>query len=292
MTIKDFSKLCNCTTQTLRYYDHVNLLKPARVDDWTGYRYYSEEQALLYVKIKNFQEADFTIEEIKKLLDKDDDEVYAAFDRKIAEREQQLRTIRQIQQSYRNEMNAMKNTIEQFIEKMNMDAKQYDPAQEFGINEEYHQKLLERFDKMMREASYIKEVSHDKEADGLDNANPVFEYKRVQYEDTDEDLERDTEEEEYLSPLEDPDYTIVAQYHDWNYIKEIKDNFAGLEENTEYNFYLEVTPDKECSVIFCFIIQMLVQDMNAGRNVVMPSCNMTASKDNKNHLYILKMVKK
>ena len=171
MTIKDFSKLCNCTTQTLRYYDHVNLLKPARVDDWTGYRYYSEEQALLYVKIKNFQEADFTIEEIKKLLDKDDDEVYAAFDRKIAEREQQLRTIRQIQQSYRNEMNAMKNTIEQFIEKMNMDAKQYDPAQEFGINEEYHQKLLERFDKMMREASYIKEVSHDKEADGLDNAN-------------------------------------------------------------------------------------------------------------------------
>lgn len=73
--------------------------------------------------------------------------MYAAFDRKIAEREQQLRTIRQIQQSYRNEMNAMKNTIEQFIEKMKMDAKQYDPAQEFGINEEYHQKLLERFDK-------------------------------------------------------------------------------------------------------------------------------------------------
>ncbi len=210
MTIKDFSKLCNCTTQTLRYYDHVNLLKPARVDDWTGYRYYSEEQALLYVKIKNFQEADFTIEEIKKLLDKDDDEVYTAFDRKIAEREQQLRTIRQIQQSYRNEMNAMKNTIEQFIEKMNMDAKQYDPAQEFGINEEYHQKLLERFDKMMREASYIKEVSHDKEADGLNNANLVFECKRGQDEDTDEDLERDTEEEEYLSPLEDPDYTIVA----------------------------------------------------------------------------------
>lgn len=286
MTIKDFSKLCNCTTQTLRYYDHVNLLKPARVDDWTGYRYYSEEQALLYVKIKNFQEADFTIEEIKKLLDRDDDEVYAAFDRKIAEREQQLRTMRQIQQSYRNEMNAMKNTIEQFIEKMNMDAKQYDPTQEFGIDKEYHRELLERFDRMMREASYVKEVH------GGDNANPVFEYKRAQDEDTDEDLERDTEEEEYLSPLDDPDYIIAAQYHDWNYIKEIKDNFPGLEENTEYNFYLEVTPDKECSVIFCFIIQMLVQDMNAGRNVIMPSCNMTASKDNKNHLYILKMVKK
>ena len=80
MTIKEFSKLCNCTTQTLRYYDHVYLLKPAKVDDWTGYRYYSEEQALLYVKIKSFQEADFTIEEIKSLLDKGDGQIYAAFE--------------------------------------------------------------------------------------------------------------------------------------------------------------------------------------------------------------------
>ena len=93
MTIKEFSKLCNCTTQTLRYYDHVNLLKPAKVDDWTGYRYYSEEQALLYVKIKSFQEADFTIEEIKSLLDKDDGQIYAAFEEKIAAQEEKLNKI-------------------------------------------------------------------------------------------------------------------------------------------------------------------------------------------------------
>ena len=28
MTIKEFSRLCGCNPQTLRYYDHVDLLKP------------------------------------------------------------------------------------------------------------------------------------------------------------------------------------------------------------------------------------------------------------------------
>ena len=55
MTIKEFSRLCGCNPQTLRYYDHVDLLKPVKVDSWTGYRYYDEDQALQFVKIKNLQ---------------------------------------------------------------------------------------------------------------------------------------------------------------------------------------------------------------------------------------------
>ncbi|MBR6413089.1 MAG: MerR family DNA-binding transcriptional regulator [Oscillospiraceae bacterium] len=31
MTIKEFTRLCGCNPQTLRYYDHVNLLKPVKV---------------------------------------------------------------------------------------------------------------------------------------------------------------------------------------------------------------------------------------------------------------------
>ena len=71
MTIKEFARLCGCNPQTLRYYDHVDLLKPVKVDPWTGYRYYDEEHALAFVKIKNLQKAGFTIDEIKELLDKD-----------------------------------------------------------------------------------------------------------------------------------------------------------------------------------------------------------------------------
>ena len=55
MTIKEFARLCGCNPQTLRYYDHVNLLKPVKVDQWSGYRFYEEEQALAFVKIKIFK---------------------------------------------------------------------------------------------------------------------------------------------------------------------------------------------------------------------------------------------
>lgn len=282
MTIKEFSKLCNCTTQTLRYYDHVNLLKPAKVDDWTGYRYYSEEQALLYVKIKSFQEADFTIEEIKSLLDKDDGQIYAAFEKKIAAQEEKLNKIRQIQQSYRIEVMNMEKAVEQFVERMNEDARQYNPTEEFGIDKEYYEKLIVRFNDMIHNASYIKETHADAVSE------PVFEYSRCQDEDTAEDENRDMEEQDEISPLQNPNYTITAEYHNWNYIKEIIDDFSGLEENTEYNFYLEADDKKGNNLIFCFILIQLAEDKNQGKKLITPSCNMSPSTDGKNHLYILK----
>ena len=80
MTIKEFAWLCSCNTQTLRYYDRVNLLKPAKTDEMTGYRYYSENQAMDFVKIKNLQSADFSIDEIKQLILKDDDQMITGED--------------------------------------------------------------------------------------------------------------------------------------------------------------------------------------------------------------------
>ena len=85
MTIKEFARLCGCNPQTLRYYDRVELLKPVKVDEWSGYRLYDEEQALTFIKIKNLQIAGFTIDEIKGLLDSDNDVIFEAFTRKVEE---------------------------------------------------------------------------------------------------------------------------------------------------------------------------------------------------------------
>ena len=90
ITIQGFAKLCGCNTQTLRYYDRIGLLTPAKVDPWTGYRYYEEEQAVQFVKIKNLQQADFSIEEIKNLLGKNDVLLMEAFEEKIREQELKL----------------------------------------------------------------------------------------------------------------------------------------------------------------------------------------------------------
>ena len=42
--IGDFSKKTNVPIKTLRYYDEINLFKPAYQDYFTGYRYYENNQ--------------------------------------------------------------------------------------------------------------------------------------------------------------------------------------------------------------------------------------------------------
>ena len=112
MTIKEFASLCGCNTQTLRYYDKIDLLKPVKVDQWSGYRYYTKSQAIDFVKIKNLQAADFTIDEIKVLLTMPDQQVYEAFDRKIAEQSHKLERIKEIQLSYLTEKNNMEKLVQ------------------------------------------------------------------------------------------------------------------------------------------------------------------------------------
>ena len=97
LTVGNFAILCACTPQTLRYYDRVNLLKPAMVDEWTGYRYYEESQLLDFRRIRSLQGAGFTIEEILRLLHAPDGEVRTALERKDAELKEKLRQLRELQ---------------------------------------------------------------------------------------------------------------------------------------------------------------------------------------------------
>lgn len=66
--IGEFSHLCETTIKTLRYYDKINLLKPTKVDNFTGYRYYEENQIKTLEKIKQLQYAGFSLKDIKDLL--------------------------------------------------------------------------------------------------------------------------------------------------------------------------------------------------------------------------------
>ncbi len=134
ITIRGFAKLCGCNTQTLRYYDRIDLLKPAKVDQWTGYRYYEEEQALLFVKIKNLQQADFSIEEIKALLPGDDGRLMAAFEKKISEQTQKLETIRKIQRSYLRETMDMRNLVNEYLDYVERRMKKPELWKELGLD--------------------------------------------------------------------------------------------------------------------------------------------------------------
>ncbi|MGD8620889.1 MAG: MerR family transcriptional regulator [Anaerolineales bacterium] len=68
MRIGDFSKLCRVPVKTLRYYDEVGLLNPARVDEFTGYRYYTVNQLERINRILALKEFGFSLDEIAQML--------------------------------------------------------------------------------------------------------------------------------------------------------------------------------------------------------------------------------
>lgn len=43
-SIKQTAEIAGTTTETLRHYDRIGLVKPCKTDEWTGYRYYSEQE--------------------------------------------------------------------------------------------------------------------------------------------------------------------------------------------------------------------------------------------------------
>lgn len=68
--IGKFSKLVNVPVKTLRYYDEINLFKPQEIDLFSGYRYYSEKQINDLKVILSLKEVGFSLEEIKKILER------------------------------------------------------------------------------------------------------------------------------------------------------------------------------------------------------------------------------
>lgn len=66
--IGEFSRLGSVTIETLRHYDALGLLKPAKVDSATGYRYYSAKQLKPLNQILALKELGFSLEEIARIL--------------------------------------------------------------------------------------------------------------------------------------------------------------------------------------------------------------------------------
>ena len=67
--IGDFSRISLVSIKTLRYYDEVGLLHPAKVDDFTGYRYYSFDQLSRLHRILALKDLGFSLDQIGRLLD-------------------------------------------------------------------------------------------------------------------------------------------------------------------------------------------------------------------------------
>ena len=83
LKIKEFAQLCGCSIYMLRYYDEIDVLKPAYVDAKSGYRFYEEEQIKEFNQIKRFQEIGFSIGEFKALQGKEEEDILREIQSKI-----------------------------------------------------------------------------------------------------------------------------------------------------------------------------------------------------------------
>jgi DNA-binding transcriptional MerR regulator len=92
LSIGDFSRLGQVTVRTLRLYDELGLLKPARVDDANGYRYYSVDQLPRLNRILVLKGMGFSLEQITYLIEGDlpVDQLRGMFMMKQAEIEQEM----------------------------------------------------------------------------------------------------------------------------------------------------------------------------------------------------------
>ena len=87
-SIGEFSKINRITPKTLRHYDKIGLLKPVRIDEWTGYRYYSPQQLPIVRSILMLKEMGFSLTEIQQITKRE-----AAIGRFLERRAQEIREV-------------------------------------------------------------------------------------------------------------------------------------------------------------------------------------------------------
>ena len=291
ITIRGFAKLCGCNTQTLRYYDRIGLLAPAKVDEWTGYRYYEEEQALLFVKIKNLQQADFSIEEIKELLPGDDDLLTAAFERKIREQEQKLERIREIQRSYLKETMDMQKLVSAIIGFV--EGQLNSPAlwEEFGVNPDRKEEITAKAHAML--ANMITEnkealdtitlTMDDHAVTGADNVIQAIQECNL---DAADRILVNAEGTEEPSGVPE-DAAVVFERHGWSHVSEWIREMPILKEKGERYCVFELTAESAANHpgLPMMMLVMMASEMDELNGGV--TCNTVRSKDGQNHFTLL-----
>ena len=71
-SVGEAAKAVHTTSETLRHYDRIGLVKPGKKDEWTNYRYYTEKDIVRLNTVRALQVMDLSLQEIKKVLEYDD----------------------------------------------------------------------------------------------------------------------------------------------------------------------------------------------------------------------------
>lgn len=122
MTVKQLSFLTGVSVRTLQFYDEIGLFKPTKITD-AGYRLYDESALEVLQQILFFKELDFTLKEIKAIMENPRFDKTAAFQKQ-----------RELIEMKRDRLNALLGLLDKLIKGENcMDFKEFDMSEYFRI---------------------------------------------------------------------------------------------------------------------------------------------------------------
>ena len=126
MTVKQVSVLTGVSVRTLQFYDEIGLLKPTQMTE-SGYRLYDESALEVLQQILFFKELDFTLKEIKVIMEN------PQFDKKAAfEKQKELIRLK------RDRLNGLLELLDKLIHgEMCMDFKEFDMSEYFQALSEF-----------------------------------------------------------------------------------------------------------------------------------------------------------
>jgi len=104
------SKMSGVSARTLRYYDEIGLLKPARVAS-SGYRVYGKNEVDRLQQILFYRELGFSLDEIKKIISAPDFDRERAFQNHLAELNKKRERLDILINNVEQSMTAMKGEI-------------------------------------------------------------------------------------------------------------------------------------------------------------------------------------
>ncbi len=123
-----FSRITSLTVKTLRYYHEVGLLEPSKIDNESGYRYYESEQIVDANLIRLLKSYEFSIKEIKEILEdyEDESDIGAYLDQRFEQIEEKVKHYEELKNKIVNYRSYEENVVmstEQVIGKIIEDKK-------------------------------------------------------------------------------------------------------------------------------------------------------------------------
>ena len=236
--IGEFSYLAETTIKTIRYYDKIGLLKPKKIDEFTKYRYYDESQIEIIKKIKQYQQAGFSLEEIKKNLKEEKIDIISNKIKEIEnENSNKLKILNKIMVNMKENVEVINNPLLPTITKYHV-IKNRNEIHKFRFKEcEEFQEVLINYEKEYKEENIKCEI-------GILLSDEIYKNKSKLF-----DLEHNFEEKAYIEyhpelymhistyDIKEGYKKIIKFANKNNY--QIRAPFIEIKNNDYYDIYIE-----------------------------------------------------